>query len=68
MLNKASLLIVTETALPHASHGNALSALSGSAPINFSDMNAKSLIDEWILDAADLETISQETQLQFSKI
>lgn len=33
--------------------------------INFSDLRAKNLIDEWISDAADLETANDESQLQF---
>jgi superfamily II DNA or RNA helicase len=39
-----------------------------SSKIDFSDMKAKSLIDEWILDAADLETSAQETELQFPNV
>lgn len=33
--------------------------------INFSDLRAKKLIDEWIADAADLETANDESRLQF---
>jgi superfamily II DNA or RNA helicase len=33
--------------------------------IEFSDKRAKTLIDEWILDAADLETALDESKLQF---
>jgi superfamily II DNA or RNA helicase len=33
--------------------------------ISFSDTRARSLVDEWILDAADLETESDEAKLQF---
>ncbi len=33
--------------------------------ISFSDQRAKELIDEWINDAADLETMSDEHRLQF---
>ena len=33
--------------------------------ITFSDLRAKKLIDEWIADAADLETANDESHLQF---
>lgn len=33
--------------------------------ISFSDLRAKKLIDEWISDAADLETANDESYLQF---
>lgn len=33
--------------------------------ISFSDLRAKKLIEEWIADAADLETSNEESQLQF---
>ena len=36
--------------------------------MQFSDMKAQSLIEEWILDAADLETSAQETLLQFPEV
>ena len=36
--------------------------------IQFSDQRAKALIDEWIMDAADLETKDQESTLQFPSI
>ena len=34
--------------------------------IAFTDSRAKQLVDEWIKDAASLETASQEAQLKFS--
>jgi superfamily II DNA or RNA helicase len=33
--------------------------------ITFSDLRVESLLDQWILDAADLETANDETRLQF---
>jgi len=33
--------------------------------IHFSDLRAKKLIEEWIADAADLETANDESYLQF---
>jgi superfamily II DNA or RNA helicase len=36
--------------------------------IGFSDQRAKTLIEEWIMDAADLETKDQESVLQFPSI
>jgi len=33
--------------------------------IEFSDLRVRSLIDEWIADAADLETMADESRLQF---
>jgi superfamily II DNA or RNA helicase len=36
--------------------------------IHFKDERAKSLIEEWIRDAADLETLDQESRLQFPQV
>ena len=36
--------------------------------IQFSDQKVRSLIEEWIMDAADLETRDQESRLQFPQI
>ena len=33
--------------------------------ISFSDAKAESLLEQWILDAADLETANDEARLQF---
>ncbi len=33
--------------------------------IQFSDVRAQSLLEQWILDAADLETANDEARLQF---
>jgi len=33
--------------------------------ITFNDLRAESLLEQWILDAADLETSNEETRLQF---
>lgn len=35
------------------------------ASIEFSDLKAESLLEQWILDAADLETANDEARLQF---